>query len=346
MIAYFQDVAFAQPAWLALLGLLPPLALWYRWRYRRRFAPLTLPGSSPGTGGNGTDVPDPVRPTLRTRMLFLPPALRLLALAAISVALARPQTRFSEESITTEGIDIVLAMDVSTSMWAVDFRPNRMEAAKQTAAEFIEARPHDRIGLVVFAGEAFTQCPITLDHELLQRLVLDADAYRLEDGTAIGDGSWLALNRLIDSTSLQSKVIILLTDGVQTAGEFAPLDAAKAAADLGVRLYTIGIGSQTRGRIPVVDPRGRQIFELDPDNSFDEATLEEMARLTGGAYFRATSTDKLREIYREIDQLEKEKIDVNVAVRYEEKFYPLAWLAAGLLLLELLLAQTWLRTTT
>ncbi len=338
MIDYFHDTTFAQPLWLALLGLVPVLALWYRWRYRQRFAPLRVPG----TGNDHS----PVRPTLRSRMTALLPMLRLLALAAIAVAMARPQTRFSEESITTEGIDIVLAMDVSTSMWAVDFRPNRIEAAKETAVEFIDGRPHDRMGLVVFAGEAFTQCPITLDHGLLQRLVMDADAWKLEDGTALGDGCWLALNRLIDSTSLQSKVIILLTDGVQTAGEFAPLDAAKAAADLGVRLYTIGIGSQTTGRIPVLDKQGRQIFELDPKNSFDEATLEEMAELTGGRYFRATSKDKLREIYGEIDQLERQKIETNVAVRYQEKFYPLAWLAAGLLLLELLLANTWLRTLT
>ena len=337
MSSYWQDIAFAQPAWLLLLGLLPLLAIWYRMRYRQRFAPLTW---SSLAGAHG------MRPSWRVRLLPLIPVLRLLALAAIIVALARPQSRFSEEKITTEGIDVVLALDVSTSMWAVDFKPNRIEAAKETAAEFIAGRPYDRMGLVVFAGEAFTQCPITLDHELLQNLVLQADAWQLEDGTALGDGLWLGLNRLIDSTALQSKVLILLTDGVQTAGEFAPLDAAKAAKDLGVRLYTIGIGSQTTGRIPVLDRRGRKIFELDPSNSFDESTLQEMAELTGGAYFRATSKDKLREIYREIDKLEKQKIDVNVSVRYQEKFYPLAWLALLLLLLELLLSQTILRTTT
>jgi Ca-activated chloride channel family protein len=267
-------------------------------------------------------------------------------MGAIIVALARPQSLFSEESITTEGIDIVLAMDVSTSMWAVDFQPNRIEAAKRTAAEFIEGRPYDRIGLVVFAGESFTQCPITLDHRLLLGLVKDADAWQLQDGTALGDGLWMGLNRLIDSTALQSKVIILLTDGVQTAGEFAPLDAARAASDLGIRIYTIGIGSRSSRNIPVLDKRGQKIFELDPQNSLDEETMTQIAELTGGQYFRATSTDKLREIYDQIDQLEKEKIDVNVSQRYQEKFYPFAWMAVLLLLVEILLAQTVFRTAT
>ncbi len=334
---YFSDIHFANPWVLYLLGLIPLLAIYYRWRYRKQFVPITM-SCLQGVSG--------FRPTWRVRLMPLIPILRLLGLAALIVAIARPQSMFSEESITTEGIDIVVAMDVSTSMLAIDFQPNRIEAAKKTAAEFIEGRPYDRIGLVVFAGESFTQCPITLDHGVLLDLVKDADAWQLQDGTALGDGLWMGLNRLIDSTALQSKVVILLTDGVQTAGEFAPLDAARAASDLGVRIYTIGIGSRTTRNIPVLDKRGVKIFELDPSNSLDEETLTQVAELTGGQYFRATSTDKLREIYGEIDQLEKEKIDVNVAQRYEEKYYPLAWLAALLLLLEILLAQTVFRTAT
>ena len=334
---YFSDIHFANPWVLYLLGLIPLLAIYYRWRYRKQFVPITMSGLQ-GVSG--------FRPTWRVRLMPLIPILRLLGLAALIVAIARPQSMFSEESITTEGIDIVVAIDVSTSMLAIDFQPNRIEAAKKTAAEFIEGRPYDRIGLVVFAGESFTQCPITLDHGVLLDLVKDADAWQLQDGTALGDGLWMGLNRLIDSTALQSKVVILLTDGVQTAGEFAPLDAARAASDLGVRIYTIGIGSRTTRNIPVLDKRGVKIFELDPSNSLDEETLTQVAELTGGQYFRATSTDKLREIYGEIYQLEKEKIDVNVAQRYDEKYYPLAWLAALLLLLEILLAQTVFRTAT
>lgn len=335
MMDYFHGVRFALPWVLYLLGLLPLLALYYVWRYRRHQVTLTL---------SGLKGLESEKPGWRVKLLPLLPSLRLLSIAALIVAIARPQAMFSEESITTEGIDIVLAMDVSTSMLAIDFQPNRIEAAKKTAAEFIEGRPYDRIGLVVFAGESFTQCPITLDHRVLLDLVKSADAWQLQDGTALGDGLWMGLNRLIDSTALQSKVVILLTDGVQTAGEFAPLDAARAASDLGVRIYTIGIGSQTTRNIPVLDKRGVKIFELDPSNSLDEKTLTEVAEMTGGQYFRATSTDKLREIYREIDQLEKEKIDVNVAQRYDEKFYPLAWLAALLLLLEIALAQTVFRS--
>ena len=337
MMDYFSDIHFANPWVLYLLGLIPLLAIYYRWRYRKQFVPITMSGLQ-GVSG--------FRPTWRVRLMPLIPILRLLGLAALIVAIARPQSMFSEESITTEGIDIVVAMDVSTYMLAIDFQPNRIEAAKKTAAEFIEGRPYDRIGLVVFAGESFTQCPITLDHGVLLDLVKDADAWQLQDGTALGDGLWMGLNRLIDSTALQSKVVILLTDGVQTAGEFAPLDAARAASDLGVRIYTIGIGSRTTRNIPVLDKRGVKIFELDPSNSLDEETLTQVAELTGGQYFRATSTDKLREIYGEIYQLEKEKIDVNVAQRYDEKYYPLAWLAALLLLLEILLAQTVFRTAT
>ena len=231
-------------------------------------------------------------------------------------------------------------------MLAGDFKPNRIEAAKETAIEFINGRPYDRIGMVVFAGEAFTQCPITLDHELLKSLVIEADEWQLKDGTALGDGLWMSLNRIIDTTALQSKVVILLTDGVQTAGEFAPIDAARAASDMDVRIYTIGIGSISDSKIPVRDKSGRIMFELDPKTSFDEPTLQEVAEMTGGKYFRATSKAKLRSIYEEIDKLEKEKIEVNVSKRYSEKFYPFAWLAALFILLEILLGQTILRTTT
>jgi Ca-activated chloride channel family protein len=337
MIEYFRNIEFATPWVLSFLLLVPLTAVWYRMRYARRFSAIKL---SSIEALNGLPV------SWRVRLMPLPFILRLLAVAAIVIALARPQTYFSEEEVSTEGIDLVLAMDVSKSMWAVDFRPNRIEAAKETAIEFVNGRPYDRMGLVVFAGEAFTQCPITLDHNLLKGLILEADRWRIEDRTAIGDGLLLSLNRLMDSTSLDSKVVILLTDGVQTAGEFSPLDAARAAKEMGIRIYTIGIGSRS-GTVRVLHPKTRAFLgELDQQNSLDEETLTKVAEQTGGKYFRATDKTKLREIYEEIDQLEKEKVEVSVMQRFQDKFYPFAWFALACILLEILLSQTILRTAT
>jgi Ca-activated chloride channel family protein len=280
----------------------------------------------------------------RTRLLWLPDALRMAAIGLAVVALARPQAGFSNRNISTEGIDIVLALDISSSMYAIDFKPNRIAAAKEAAIEFIEARPSDRIGLVVFAGEAFTQCPITLDHLLLKNLVQEADNWQLEDGTALGDGLFMAVTRLADTVEVNTKVIILLTDGVRTAGEFSPLDAASAAAQLQMRIYTIGVGSQTNSPIPVVDKNGRNIYDLDPRISFDEEALQQIAETTGGQYFRATSNEKLKEIYRQIDSIEKQKVEVSVTQRYEERFHLFAWLALICLAMEVVLRYTILKT--
>ena len=330
------QVTFADP-WFLLLLVCIPVLMYLQYRSKKKFVVFT--SSTIHNIKNNLQTP-------RSRWKHILPVLRILSFACAVIALARPQAGFSNKKITTEGIDIVLAMDISSSMYAVDFKPNRMTAAKEAAKEFVNARNSDRIGLVVFAGEAFTQCPITLDHILLENQIDIVDNWQLEDGTAIGDGLFMAVNRLMDTTQLSTKVIILLTDGVRTAGEYAPQDAAYAAEQLNIRVYTIGVGSETNRPIPVVDKSGRMLYELDPRISFDEASLKEIAESTGGLYFRATSKEKLTEIYKEIDKIERQKVEVNVTKRYEEKFYLFALLAFVCLALEMLLSQTIFRTLT
>lgn len=328
-----QDIAFRDPWYLLLLAALPLYWMFRAALHKRNKITFNLSDTDGVQGASG-----------RIRWMWLPDALRTLALAAVIIALARPQTGYSTRNVTTEGIDIMLALDISSSMYAIDFKPNRITSAKEAAIEFIDNRPSDRIGLVVFAGEAFTQCPITLDHLLLKQLIRDADAFQLDDGTALGDGLFMSVGRLVDTTQLNTKVIILLTDGVRTAGEFSAVDAAQAASQLNIRVYTIGVGSRSQMPIPVVDKNGRNIYDLDPRISFDETTLKEIAETTGGIYFRADSRDKLSEIYREIDRIEKQKVEVNITERYTEKYYLFVWVALGLLLLEFLLSNTLLRT--
>ncbi|HET9949838.1 MAG TPA: VWA domain-containing protein [Longimicrobiales bacterium] len=258
----------------------------------------------------------------------VPAALRALALAAFVVALARPQTGVTSESVLTEGIDIVLAMDVSTSMLAEDLTPNRLEAAKAVAAEFVSGRGNDRIGLVAFAGQAYTQAPLTTDHGVIVRLIEGLYAGMIEDGTAVGMGLATAVKRL-QSSEAPSKVVILLTDGRNNRGEIGPLTAAQTAEALGVRVYTIGAGSRGLARVPVDDPfRGRVYATTRVD--IDEPTLREMAELTGGRYFRATDSESLAAIYDEIDQLERTEIEVENYTTWAERFPPV--LLAGLLL--------------
>lgn len=272
--------------------------------------------------------------------------LRIIAFILIVVALARPQTGFSNKRISAEGIDIMLSLDISASMYAIDFKPNRMEAAKLAAKEFIDGRGGDRIGLVVFAGESFTLCPPTLDHELLKTQVDHADDYYLLDGTAIGDGLFMAVNRLADTNNLSTKVIILLTDGVRMGGKFSPIDAANAAKQLNIRVYTIGAGTNTGMPIPVLDKNGRRVFELDPRISFDESTLKQIADITDAQYFNATSKEKLIDVYKEIDEIEKQKLQVDITERYDEQFYYLALAGIILLMLELILKNTVFRSLT
>jgi Ca-activated chloride channel family protein len=243
--------------------------------------------------------------------------------------------------VTTEGIDIIIALDISSSMLAEDLKPNRIEAAKKVAEQFIDGRPNDRIGLVVFSGESFTQCPMTTDHAVLKNLFQGLQSGMLADGTAIGEGLATAVNRIRNSKA-KSKVIILLTDGVNNMGSIAPVTAGEIAKTFGIRVYTIGIGTQGVAPYPVKTPFGIQYQNMEVQ--IDEDILKQIAQETGGKYFRATSTSKLKEIYSDIDQLEKTKIDVTEFRHKSEEFYPLIILAALLLGLEMILRYTLLKS--
>jgi Ca-activated chloride channel family protein len=327
-------VTFANPGMLFLLLLVPVMAYWY-WRKERTLL-VDLQVSS-------------VRPfqlarrSWRQRLRHLLVVLRVLAATCLIVALARPQSTSKGENVTTEGIDIVLATDISGSMLAEDFRPNRIEAAKRVASDFIGGRTTDRIALVIFSGESFTQCPLTLDHAVLLNLLKDVHSGMVEDGTAIGMGLATSVSRLKDSKA-KSRVIILLTDGVNNRGFIDPLTAAGIAQSFGIRVYTIGVGTIGTAPYPVQTPFGIQYQNVPVE--IDEALLQKIAEQTGGQYFRATDNKKLKSIYDEIDRLEKTKIEVTSFRRHSEEFYAAAGLAGILLLLEVLLAHTVFRSFT
>jgi len=313
-----------------LLGLIP-IAAWYILRYRKNTASIRISTTA-------AVMKTPV--TARHIFRHLPFLLQLAAMALFIVVLARPQSSTRWENVTTEGIDIVISLDVSTSMLAMDFQPNRLEAAKKVAQEFIAGREHDRMGLVVFAGEAFTQCPLTTDRSVLLNLfggIRTGLIELIEDGTAIGNGLATAVTRLKDSDAI-SRVVILLTDGENNRGEVAPLTAAEIAKTFGIRVYTVGVGSIGTAPYPVQTPFGSQIQDVEV--KIDEEMLQQIAQITDGRYFRATGNTRLAEIYQEIDQLEKSKIEVKEFSRRAEEFMPFA--LAGLLLL---IASLALRTT-
>lgn len=270
--------------------------------------------------------------TWRYWLRHAPAVLRVAAFALMIVALARPQDVVEQSKTNAEGIDIMLSIDVSGSMLARDFQPDRLTAAKEVAGSFIADRQGDRIGLAVFAGEAFTQSPLTTDKSTLQTLLARVRSGVIEDGTAIGNGLATALNRLRESEA-KSKVIILLTDGVNNRGEIAPLMAADIAADMGVKVYTIGVGKRGKAPYPAIDMFGRMTFQM-MDVEIDEDTLSEIASRTGGKYFRATDKEKLKAIYDEINQMEKSKVEVTNLTIYHEQMLPLLLLALALLLLE------------
>jgi len=266
--------------------------------------------------------------------------LRSLALAALIIALARPQSSLSWQNSTTEGIDIVIASDISGSMLAEDFEPNRMEAGKNIAIDFIKNRPNDRIGLVIFSGESFTQCPLTIDHEVLINLFKDIKNGMIDDGTAIGMGLATAVNRLKESDA-KSKVVILLTDGSNNTGSIPPITAAEIAKQFNIRVYTVGLGTKGMAPYPVQTPMGIQYQRVPVD--VDEVTLGKIADITGGKYFRATNNSTLKNIYEQIDKLEKAKIDVTQYHKKTEMFLPLVAIALLLLSLEFVLKNTVLK---
>ena len=324
---------FANPTYLYLLLLLIPMVGWYIWKMRRAQASMQIPSSHAFINRKkGT--------SLKVYLRHLPFVLRTIAIAILIIVLARPQSTNSWQNVNTEGIDIMLVMDISTSMLAQDFRPNRLEAAKDVAASFINGRPNDNIGLVVFAGESFTQCPLTTDHTILLNLFKDIHCGMIEDMTAIGLGLANAVSRLQDSKAI-SKVIILLTDGVNNTGEIAPVTAAEIAAAFGIRVYTIGVGTMGEAPYPQQTPFGTRIVNMPVE--IDEPAMKQISSRTGGQYFRATNNTNLRDIYTEIDQLEKTKISVQEYNKKQEEYKNFALLVFGFLLLELLLRYTLLR---
>jgi Ca-activated chloride channel family protein len=267
--------------------------------------------------------------------------LKILAMAIIIIVLARPQSTNKLRNAISEGIDIVIALDISGSMLAEDFTPNRIEAAKNVASEFINGRPDDRIGLVIFSAESFTQCPITTDHAVLLNLFRGIHSGMIEDGTAIGLGLSTAINRLNGSKAV-SKVIILLTDGVNNTGSISPLTAAEIAKVYGIRVYTIGIGTNGVAPYPVQTPLGIQYQDMEVN--IDEPMLKHMAQMTHGQYFRATNTQTLREIYGEIDHLEKSRIEVHEYKKHDDEFFIYGLVVLIMLVTELIVRNTILKT--
>ncbi|MCK9452803.1 MAG: VWA domain-containing protein [Bacteroidales bacterium] len=327
-------MTFAHPDFLYGLIAVPLAIIWYIFRHNKQQAYLQFSDTSLFSGYSKS------WKVYFRHSLF---ALRWLAISLLIVSIARPQTSSSKQNMTIEGIDIIISLDVSGSMLARDLKPDRLEASKDVAIEFIKNRPNDRIGLVIFSGETFTQVPLTTDHSVLRNMFTDIKSGMIEDGTAIGDGLATAVSRLRDSKAI-SKVVILLTDGVNNAGSVDPMTAAEIAKVFGIRVYTVGVGSYGTAPYPVQTPFGIQLRDMKVE--IDEALLQNIANQTDGRYFRATSNKKLEEIYQEIDQLERSKIDVTEFKRKHEEFFPLVVLALGLLLLEFLLRQTLLRSVT
>ena len=319
---------FASPYYLWLLTALVPMAGYYVWR--------TLQGGASIQISSVAGVAEAPR-TVRYYLRHLPFALRCAAVALLIVALARPQSVDEGSTSNTEGIDIVLAIDISTSMLAQDLQPDRIQAAKQVAGNFITDRPGDRIGLVAFAGEAFTQSPLTTDQSTLQTLLARIRSGLIEDGTAIGNGLATAINRLRESDA-KSKVIILLTDGVNNQGQIAPMTAAEIAKAQGIRVYTIGVGTEGMAPYPAIDMFGNLTF-VNQKVEIDEKVLKAISDMTGGRYFRATDKEKLKAVYDEINQLEKSKIEVMEHISYHELFLTWALAALGLLFAEFLLSN-------
>jgi Ca-activated chloride channel family protein len=280
------------------------------------------------------------KPTIKQRLRHLPFIFKISAATLLIIAMARPQSSTNWEESTTEGIEIILAMDISGSMLAQDLKPDRLEASKNVAIDFISQRKNDRVGLVIFAGESFTQCPLTTDHNVLINLFKDVKSGMVDDGTAIGMGLATAINRLKDSEAI-SKVIILLTDGVNNSGTIPPLTAAEIAQKFGIRVYTIGVGTEGFAPYPFQTPFGIQYQEVEV--KIDEKTLQDIATLTDGKYFRATNNNSLREIYKDIDALEKTKIEITEFHKRAEEFLPFALWALGLLFLGFLLQITYLK---
>jgi Ca-activated chloride channel family protein len=323
---------FEYPFILLALFVLVPVVAYYIWRAIQGAMPSLQVSTMAGLKGASASVLKILR--------HVPFALRCMAIALFILAMARPRSSEKFERVDAEGIDIMLALDISTSMLARDFKPDRISAAKDIAIQFIADRPTDRMGIVVFAGESFTQCPLTFDRATLINLMKDVETGLIEDGTAIGNGLATAVGRLKDSDA-KSHIVILLTDGVNNRGEIAPLMAAEIAKTYGVRVYTIGVGANGTAPYPVMTERGIILQQMPVE--IDENLLRQIAEMTGGRYFRATDNTKLLEIYNEINQMEKARVSVDSFPIYKEEFMPFALAALAALILELLLRLLILR---
>ena len=327
----FNGITFAYPWVLYFLLIVPLMIAWYIFSGMKvqtsvKYSSLKI----------FKDIPS----TIREKLRHIPFAIRLIAIGLLIVALARPQSFSSGENVTTEGIDIAMVLDISGSMLAEDLKPNRLEAAKNVIDDFIKGRTSDRIGLVVFSRDAFTQCPLTIDYSVLRNLLFQIHSGMIEDGTAIGNAIANGINRLKDSDA-KSKIIILVTDGVNNSGEVDPISAAEMAKTFGIRVYTIGVGTRGEAPYPVQTPFGTR-YQMVPVE-IDEAVLQKISDITDGQYFRATNNSALREIYNKIDKLEKTKIEITSYKNASERYHNWLWGGLILLLVELGLSKTVLR---
>lgn len=327
----FNGITFAYPWVLYFLSIIPLMIAWYIFRGMKVQSSVTY---------SSINIFKDVPATFRERLRHIPFAVRLIAIGLLIVALARPQSFTSGENVTTEGIDIAMVLDISGSMLAEDFKPNRLEAAKNVIDNFVEGRTSDRIGLVIFSREAFTQCPLTIDYNVLRNLLIDIRSGMIQDGTAIGNAIANGVNRLKESDA-KSRIIILLTDGVNNAGEVDPISAAEIAKAFGIRIYTIGVGTRGEAPYPVQTPFGTR-YQMVPVE-IDEEMLQKISGLTDGQYFRATNNRALAEIYEKIDKLEKTKIEITSYKNASEKYHSWLWGGLLLLLIELGLSRTILR---
>ncbi len=329
MISFWNNFYFASPWWLVLLIIVPIMVWWYYFSGKKTESRIVV-SSLEGL---------PAAKSIRERMLPYLPVLNIAAVALMIIAMARPQLMLKEEKVKADGIDIMMAMDLSSSMLSRDFNPDRLEVSKMVAKEFVSKRNYDRIGLVVFAGEAFTQCPLTVDHNILQNFLSELQVGMMEDGTAIGMGLATAVNRLKDSKA-KSKIIILLTDGVNNAGYINPNTAAEIAKQYGVKVYTIAVGSMGEALSPVNRTIDGEYFFAMSKVEIDTELLKSISMMTGGKYFRAIDRESLENIYTEIDKLEKTEIEVNVFKRYKDEYRGLLYWALGLLISGFLLQYT------
>lgn len=329
MLSYFDDIQFAEKQWFWLFCILPVMLGWYIYKLKKYEGEFHY---------SSFNLLNDIKSSLKAKFRHLLFLLRLIAISFLIMAIARPQSRSSWKDVKTEGIDIVVSLDVSLSMLAKDFKPNRLEVAKEVLSDFIDARPNDKIGLVIFGGEAFTQCPLTTDHKIIKNMFSDIKAGMLDQGTAIGLGLADGVARVKDSKA-KSKVVILISDGVSNVGEIAPLTAAEIAKTFGVRVYCIGVGTKGKALQPVaMYPNGEMEYDY-VDVDIDDVTMTQISKMTGGKYFRATDRESLEKTYKEIDQLEKTIISEKSFTNKAEHFLPLAVAAAICLLVEFLLKR-------